>query len=76
MNFVSVKNYHYKDFDWETYVNYYSHLYNQNFVTKDQLWWHYINFGESQNYMFFSIHKCNLHFQLYVFFFQLLSITL
>jgi hypothetical protein len=61
------KNNNYENFDWKAYRNYYTYLYNIGFVTKDQLWWHYVNIGKKNNYIFFDINNTNLHFQQYVF---------
>lgn len=56
MILVSELNNNYKDFDWEKYRDNYPDLTNKGFITKDQLWWHYVHIGEQEKYVFYSLH--------------------
>jgi len=55
MIFYSTNKKSYYHFDWETYKNTYPILSYQGYLTKDEFWWHYVNIGESQGYIYFDI---------------------
>jgi len=55
----SLKNKLYIDFDWESYSKYYNHLKKDQFLLKEQLWWHYVNIGEKNGYRFFDLKEKN-----------------
>lgn len=59
MILVSEKNNNYNDFDWQTYSKVYPDLVTKGFITKDHLWWHYLNIGEKEKYNFYSIYETN-----------------
>ena len=59
MIYFSDLKYSYHDFDWELYIKVYPNLKDDKYLTKDQLWWHYINIGEKNGYMFLNIHNKN-----------------
>ena len=63
MIFVSAHGYHYKDFDWEMYVTNYRDVIENQFNTKDKLWWHFLNIGESKGWLFFDINKREINKQ-------------
>jgi len=60
MILVSEKNNNYNDFDWQSYSNNYRELATNGFITKDHLWWHYINIGEKNNYKFYNIYETQI----------------
>jgi glycosyltransferase involved in cell wall biosynthesis len=59
MIYFSELKYSYDDFDWELYLNTYSNLKDDGYISKDQLWWHYVNIGEKKGYLFLNIHNKN-----------------
>jgi len=59
MIYVSSKKNHYNDFDWVSYLKYYTNLLDEGYTTKEQTWWHYLNIGEFNGYHFFNIHNPN-----------------
>lgn len=61
MILVSEKNNNYVDFDWEKYRDNYPDLITKGFTTKEQLWWHYVHIGETENYTFYSIHDITVN---------------
>ena len=46
----------YNNFDWELYLTNYPDL-KSNHETKDKTWWHFINIGEKNDYIYFDIRK-------------------
>ena len=59
MIYFSELKYSYLDFDWESYINIYSNLKEEGYITKDQIWWHYVNIGEKNGYLFLNINNKN-----------------
>jgi len=53
----------YTDFDWELYLENYSDL-KIMFDTKDKAWWHYINVGEKEEYIYFDISKREYYYNI------------
>ena len=49
------------DFDWELYLINYPDL-KSHFGNKDKAWWHYINIGKKQDFIYFDIHKRNEYY--------------
>ena len=64
MIFVSANKKTYFNFDWESYKKYYPALCNQGYSTRDEFWWHYINIGEPNGYIYFDIYNKNLYNEL------------
>ena len=44
------------NFDWELYLTNYPDL-KTHFDNKDKAWWHFINIGKKQDFIYFDIHK-------------------
>ena len=55
MILFSANNKSYYDFNWEMYKKHYPFLQQKGFITKEHLWWHYINVGEKEGYIFFPL---------------------
>jgi len=51
----------YNNFDWELYLTNYPDL-KSNYYTKDKTWWHFINIGENNDYIYFDIRKCDEYY--------------
>lgn len=51
MIFLSQKNFSFYDFDWQLYSELYPYL-KEKYVSQYGLWWHYVNIGETNEYIF------------------------
>jgi glycosyltransferase involved in cell wall biosynthesis len=57
MIFISTNGFYYNDFDWEMYLTNYRDAIEYKFNTKDKVWWHFLNIGEKNAYLYFDINK-------------------
>ena len=51
MIILSKKKFSFYDFDWQLYNEIYPHL-KEKYVSRYGLWWHYVNIGEQNGYIF------------------------
>ena len=42
------------NFDWEFYIKKYPYLFDISEVTENKIWWHYLNKGKSNGYIYFN----------------------
>ena len=55
MIFTSANQNHFDNFDWELYLSNYKTMITLSKHTKATLWWHFLNMGEPQGYIFFDL---------------------
>jgi glycosyltransferase involved in cell wall biosynthesis len=59
MIYISEKKYSFNNFDWKLYSKIYPNLQNEGFISNFDLWWHYLNIGEKNGYIFTDIKNTN-----------------
>lgn len=52
-------------FNWELYSTFYPNLHAEGYKTKEELWWHFVNIGESNGYVYFDINDFNNYLERY-----------
>lgn len=65
MIFLSANQHHYQNFDWELYLSNYQADIKLSKYTKETLWWHFLNVGEPQRYIFFDIRNKQTYLEEY-----------
>lgn len=49
----------YTHFNWQLYLYFYPELNKSGYNTQDEVWWHFVNIGEQNGYVYFDINDYN-----------------